>query len=559
MPLSSIWEALGGLGLFILGMKSMSEGLQKLAGDRLRKFLEKTTGNRLTAALTGSCLASLLQSSSAASILVIGFVNAGLVSLYQALAVLLGTGIGSSLAIQFIAFKISNIALPAVFIGIILKFFGRKRRLVYVGDLLLGAGLVFLGLQIMEEGLTPISHSNMVQWVHSRFFAWRIVAVFLGAMLTLIVQSSSAATGIVIALASSGLITYTEGVAVIVGGVIGTATITAVATINGTSSAKRTALLYFVMNIIAVALVLLFFPLFLRVVTFLSPGEPEFIGPDLYWFLARFTQSTRPFLARHLANAHTIFNVMSALLFLPLIGFFARSADRLLPGKKQAIDIEPGPRYIDARVINTPPIALLQAKNELRRMAEIASAMFYETMEQFNEFDAKRSLRIKQEEEALDVLQREISGFLVLLSRRSLNTENSLEIPVMLQITSDLEHMGDQCETILDCLYKKKESKVLFSGAALSELKSLAAGVAGMLDMAIDSFGNGANHDLENARARRDSIRLMVEDMNGVHMKRLTSGKCTVAAGMLYNDIVNGFTKIVEYCFGIIETEKRLS
>src|SRR5512146_747944 len=143
MSSSFLWEALGGLGLFILGMKSMSDGLQKIAGERLRHFLERITGNRLTAALMGSCLASLLQSSSAASILVVGFVNAGLVSLYQALAVLLGTGIGSTLAIQFIAFKISSFALPSIFVGVILKFFGRKRRWVYVGELLLGAGLVF--------------------------------------------------------------------------------------------------------------------------------------------------------------------------------------------------------------------------------------------------------------------------------------------------------------------------------------------------------------------------------------------------------------------------------
>src|SRR5512136_398753 len=174
MPLSSIWEALGGLGLFILGMKSMSEGLQKLAGDRLRKFLERTTGNRLTAALTGSCLASLLQSSSAASILVIGFVNAGLISLYQALAVLLGTGIGSTLAIQFIAFKISILALPSIFVGVILRFFGRKRRWVYVGELLLGAGLVFLGLQTMEAGFAPASESALSAVFHNRFFSWRV-------------------------------------------------------------------------------------------------------------------------------------------------------------------------------------------------------------------------------------------------------------------------------------------------------------------------------------------------------------------------------------------------
>ncbi len=558
MPLSSIWEALGGLGLFILGMKSMSEGLQRIAGDRLRRFLEKTTGNRLTAALTGSCLASLLQSSSAASILVIGFVNAGLISLYQALAVLLGTGIGSTLAIQFIAFKISLLALPSIFAGVLLKFFGRKRRLVYIGDLLLGAGLVFLGLQIMEGGLAPISQSALVKGVHSQFFSWRITAVLLGALLTFLVQSSSAATGIVIALASSGLLTYGEGAAIIVGGVLGTASITAVATINGTRAAKRTALIYFVISVIAVGLVLLFFPLFLRAVSLLSPGDAEFTGPNIDRVVSAFNQSSRPYIARHLANAHTLFNIMSALIFLPFIGFFARSAERLLPGKKQPVDIEPRPKYIDDRVVNTPPIALLQVKNELRRMADIAHAMYGDAVEQFSEFDAKRSLRIKQEEEALDILQRDISGFLVLLSRRTLSTENSLQIPVMLQLTNELEHLGDQVETILECLYRKKENKVLFSAAAISELKALAAKVSELVGLATESLGSTANVDLVAVRTLRDSVARMEEEMNAIHMKRLTTGKCSVAAGMIYGDIVTAFNKIAEYSFNIIETEKGL-
>jgi phosphate:Na+ symporter len=558
MPLSSIWEAFGGIGLFILGMNSMSEGLQKLAGQRLRRFLEKTTGNRLTAALMGSCLASLLQSSSAASILVIGFVNAGLISLYQALAVLLGTGIGATLVIQFIAFNISYFALPSIFFGVILKFFGRKRRLLYIGDLLLGAGLVFLGLQIMEHGLAPISQNALVRGLHGQFFSWRISAVLLGALLTFLIQSSSAATGIVIALASSGLLSLEVGVAIVVGEVIGSALITAVATINGTPAAKRTALIYFVINVFAVALVMLFFPLFLKTVAFFSPGDAAFIGPDIDRLATSFTQPARPYIARHLANAHTIFNVMSAILLLPLIGFFARSADKLLPGRKVVVDIEARPKYIDQRVLNTPSIALLQVKNELRRMAEIARSMFNDTLEQFNRYDAKRVVRIKQEEEVLDILNRDISDFLVLLSRRSLSSENSMEIPVMLHIINDLEHLGDQSEAIQDCLCRKKESNIFFSNTAISELKALAAKVSEIVNLSVDSMGNASAETLELSRVLKNAIKEMEENFNSNHITRLTTGKCTVVAGMIYSDIVNAFNKIAEYSFTIIETEKEL-
>ena len=558
MPLSSIWEAFGGLGLFILGMKSMSEGLQKLAGERLRRFLEKTTGNRLTAALMGSCLASLLQSSSAASILVIGFVNAGLISLYQALAVLLGTGIGTTLVIQFIAFKISYFALPSIFLGVIFKFFGRKRRLVYIGDLILGMGLVFLGLQIMEYGFAPISQSALVKGITSPFFSWRISAVLLGALLTFLIQSSSAATGIVIALASSGLLSLETGAAIVVGEVIGTASITAVATINGTQAAKRTAFIYFFINVLAVALVMLFFPVFLKTVSFLSPGDPEYIGPNIDRIVTFFSQPTRPYIARHLANAHTIFSVMSAILLLPFIGFFARSADKLLPGRKTGIDIEPRSKYIDHRVINTPSIALLQVKNELKRMAEIARSMFNDIVEQFNQYDPKRTSRIKQEEEALDILQHDISDFLVSLSRRLLNSENSLEIPVMLHIITDLEHLGDQTESIQDCLSRKKESKIFFSDIAVSELKSLAARVSELVNLSVDSLGNVSTEILADAGALKDGIKQMEKELNSIHMQRLIAGECTVMAGMIYIDIVNAFNKIAEYSYSIIETEKGL-
>jgi phosphate:Na+ symporter len=380
----------------------------------------------------------------------------------------------------------------------------------------------------------------------------------LGALLTFLVQSSSAATGIVIALASSGLLTNAESITIIIGGAIGAAAITVIASINGTRAAKRTALIYFVINILAVALVLLFFPLFLKAVAHLSPGDAEYIGPDIGHIFTNVTQPARPYIARHLANAHTIFSIMSALLFLPFIGFFARSADRLLPGKKQVIDIEPQPKYIDNRVINTPPIALLQVKNELKRMAEIARSMFNDTVEQFHEYDAKRVVRIKLEEEVLDILQRDISSFLVLLSRRTLNTENTLEIPVMLHIVNDLEHLGDQSEAIQDCLAKKKESKIYFSIAAVSELKALAAKVSEIVNLAINSMGNVSDDALQTARSLKDSINQMADEMNNIHLKRMTTGKCSVSAGMIYGDMVNAFTKIAEYSLGIVETEKEL-
>lgn len=556
MPLIFLWEVLGGLGLFILGMKSMSEGLQKLAGERLRRSLEKVTGNRLTAALMGSCLASLLQSSSAASILVIGFVNAGLISIYQALGVLLGTGLGATLAIQFIAFKVSLLALPAIFLGVLLTFFSKKRRLVYLGNLLLGGGLVFLGLQIMEAGFSPISQNDLLRGLHNRFLSWRVSAALLGAFLTFLIQSSSAATGVVIAMTGSGLIGYETGAAMVVGEVLGTSLVAVVASINGSLAAKRTALLYFLINAFAVAAVLLFFPLFLQAVQLFSPGEA---GLTVANFPALTTAAaTKPYVARHLANAHTIFNLLAVLVFLPLLGFLARTAPVIMPGRKGGLDIEPRPIHIDVRVINTPTIALLQAKNELRRMAGITRLMYDEVVEQFNRYDAKRSARIQRQKEALDVLQREIATFLVLLSRQGVGAGNAMGIPVMLHLVNNLKHLGDQNEAILDLLRRKKEDKISYSGAAMTELKALAARVGELVRLATEAVTEEAAGELQPALTCREAVAEMQEMMLNNHMKRLTGGKCTVAAGVAYSDMISAFGKIADYSITILETEGEL-
>lgn len=560
MPLSFLMEALGGLGLFILGMKSMSEGLQKIAGDRLRRSIEKITGNRLTAALMGSCLASLLQSGSAASILVVGFVNAGLISLYQALGVLLGTGIGTTLAIQFIAFKISFFALPTIFVGVILKCFSSRRRWVNAGTLLLGAGLVFFGLHIMELGFAPLKQNTLINGLSQQFLSWHISAVLVGALLSFLIQSSSAAIGIVIAVASSGLFNFDSAVAMVIGESLGSALIAAVAAINGTLAARRTALIYIVINCVAIGLVLVAFPLFLRLVQLFSPGDADFTTQTLqsYAMTPLVAETTKPFIARHLANAHTAFSILSALIFLPLIGFFARSAAVILPGKDGDTDVEPRPKFIDLRVVNTPTIAFLQARNEVKRMATVTGAMYHEMAEQFHGFNARTAHRIKQQEELLDVLQRDISSFLITLSRQPLSSANAVEIPTLLQIINELEHIGDQCEAVMEYMRRKKEEKLRFSNAAMAEIKSFAIQVSEMVTLAVNSLCGEStpSPDSGGVKELMNAVNLAHETLQRNHIKRLHSGKCSIVAGLLYGDIIAAFAKIAQMSLTIIEVEK---
>ena len=387
----------------------------------------------------------------------------------------------------------------------------------------------------------------------------RISAVFVGAFLTVLMQSGSAATGIIIVMAGSGLLGFETGIAMVVGEVLGTSLITAVAAINGSLAAKRTAFLYFTINSFAVCMVLLFFPLFLKTVQLLSPGQAEFTISNLQTMtLGGIPPTVKPYVARHLANAHTLFNFLNALIFLPLIGVFARSAMIVLPGKNRELDSEPRPKYIDVRVINTPTIALLQVKNEMKRMADISRVMFDEIVEQFYKYDAKRAARIQQKVEVLNILQHEISSFLVLLSRQPLSSDISIGIPVMLQIVNALKYQGDQNKMILELLRHKKEDKIAFSTSAMSELKALASRVEEIVHQSVNALDEEASSDLEHARMIQENIRLMLEAMLHNHMKRLTGGKCTVSAGLVYGDIISSFDKISDYSYRIMEMEKEL-
>lgn len=543
MTILYVLEALGGLGLFILGMKTMTDGLQKLAGDKFRRALERVAGNRLAAALLGSSLSSLLQSSSAACIITIGFVNAGLISLYQALGILLGTGIGTTLAVQFIAFKITSFALPAIFAGVLLRFFVRRRRWVNAGELLLGAGLLFLGLRVMEANLQPLQQNAIVLGHDTFLISKHFTSVLFGALLTLLVQSGSTAIGIVMALAGSGLISFETGAAMVIGELVGTSVITAFASIGGTIEAKRAVFFYFVINIFAVTVVMIFFPSFIELVRTISPAVLD--------------SSTA--VSRVLANTHTVFSILSACIFLPLIGFFARSASHIIPGSERTVSVEARTIFIDNRVINTPPIALLQARNELRRMADITRNMYCETAAQFVRYDAKKSAAIEQKENAVDIIQRDLSDFLVNLSRNPLPAEETMDIPVMLQLISELEHVADQSEAILDYLRKKKEEKLVFSTIAMTEIRHLSRKVEELVVLAAESVESPVPDALAKGRGVRDEVVQMREAMLNGHIKRLSNGKCTVRAGIIFADMIAAFAKISDSCLTIIETRREFA
>jgi phosphate:Na+ symporter len=546
-----IFGVLGGLGLFIFGMRTMSEGLQKIAGERLRRILAALTNNRIVGTLVGIGVTALIQSSSATTVMVVGFVNAGLMSLVQSIGVILGANIGTTITAQLIAFKITHFALPAIGIGAGLKIFSRKnRKLMYTGEVILGFGLIFFGLSVMKDAFDPIKDSEYFRQMFLLIGDNHLLGVLLGAILTMIVQSSSATIGITLALASSGLLTFEASVALILGENIGT-TITANLAALGTNlAARRTALAHFLFNSIGVVYMLILFPFFLSIISTITPGEADLViqtqqqaqqfGMEL---------GDKPFIARHIANTHTMFNIINTLIFLPLVGFLATITTWLIRGTEVQVDLRP--KFIDMRVLNTPPIALGQARAETRRMAQYALEMLQETNLYVQDADDKRLEGLEKKEEAVDILQKEITDFLVALSQQSIASQTSRDIASLMHMVNDLERIGDYCEKIWLLTQRKKNQKIPFSDTAKEDIKRIADQTQDFLAFILGALEREDKSVIEKAEFFEKSINQLEETYRNNHIARLNTGECAVLPGLVFIDMLHSFEKIGDHTFNV--------
>lgn len=548
--LQAIVEALGGGGLFIFGIRIMSEGLQHIAGNRFRTVLAKAVSSRLSAALLGTSLASILQSSSSASILTVGFLNAGLISIYQALAIFLGTSLGAALAIQFIAFQPTVLSLAAIFCGVLLKLFFKRRFIANTGELLLGAGILFLGLRIMETGLASLSATTVLTSLNNYVFAWRISAVLFGSLLAFIVQSPSIATGIIIAFCSSGIVSFHEAVGIVIGANLGIAFITLFAATGGTIPARKAAITNLLINFTAILFALLLFPLLIKAVIFFTPINGQFSAEIINF--PGFTPSKAD-LPRLIANAYTIFSLFLLAAFLPLIGYLSRTVTFVSSSE----NLSAHPRFLDRRILNTPTIALMQAAEEIGRMARIVATMYAEIVLLLYRFDARSHSKILEMENSVDSLRQELTNFLVLLSRENLDPENSMKLPQLLQLVNQLEHLADINMKLSAGIQKKKVEKITFSSPAMAELKRLAAAVNEIVAMTM----NPEDTDFADS-APIAAAKAKVEEIQGAaiagHIKRMKTGHCTVEAGFLYNDMITTLVSIANRSANLISDWKNL-
>lgn len=547
-----LFGLLGGLGLFLVGIKIMSEGLQKIAGDRMRKIFGALTNNRLIGTLVGIAVTAIIQSSTATTVMVVGFVNAGLMSLLQAIGVVLGANIGTTVTAQLIAFNIGQYALPAIGVGAGLKLFSKEKHYTYIGEIILGFGLLFFGLATMKHAFIPLKSSIEFRDLFLLVGNYKLLGILIGALLTIIVQSSSATIGITLALASSGLLTLEGSVALILGENIGTTITANLAAIGTNLAAKRTAFAHFLFNVMGTAVVLMIFPLFLKVVSAITPGDADFIirtQAQTNSFSAAI--GDKPFIARDIANAHTLFNVINVLLFLPFVGLLAKLSTLVIRGEEKIENLQV--KFIDNRVLNTPPIAIGQARRETKRMAEVTLEMVDETNLFLEDGDLKRIRVLEQREELVDLLQKEITGFLVNLSQKSISSETSESIASLMHMVNDLERIGDYCENLWRLGMRKTDGKISFSEVGTSEISELADRTREFLDYVIAAMDSRDRSIGPKAMEYEDSIDALERTLRNNHIARLNTGECAVQPGLIFIDMLHNYEKIGDHTFNLSE------
>ncbi len=553
MPWKDIaFQLLGGLGLFFIGMRFMSEGLQKTAGDRLRRTLEILTNNRLVATLVGLVVTAIIQSSSATTVMTVSFVNAGLMTLKQAIGIVLGANIGTTVTAQIIAFKIHHYALPALGIGVGLRLFSRSSRWRYMGEVIMGFGMLFFGLSIMKEAMEPLKASPVVKNAFIKFDGTPLLGVLVGTIFTVLMQSSSVTVGIVMTLASSGLLSFKGAVALVLGDNIGTTVTAQLAATGANTAAKRTAWCHTMFNVIGVTYVLLLMPHFLRLVDLISPGPADFVVKSLAEAKAySASMGDKPFIARHIANAHTVFNVVNTLIFLPMLGVLARISSWIVPQREE----EEGYHlvYLNSKLIASPPIAVEEARKETVRMAILSKKMVDLSMEAFFKGRLDRLEEVTKLEGIVDMLQREITTFLVDVSHHPLTPETSKEINSIIHMVNNLERIGDHGENLSKLVERKYRLRLAFTSQAEADIREIYGVTSEFLDLVIDGIRERRQDIKPLADALEARINEMEDSMREAHIQRLNIGVCAVDAGLVFIDMLTSFEKIGDHCFNIAE------
>lgn len=522
---------LGGLGLFLYGMHIMSSSLQRAAGDKLRDILSLLTSNRILSVIVGAVITMIVQSSSATTVMVVGFVNAGLMTLSQSIGVIMGANVGTTFTALIISLDLNELAPVIVGFAVAIWLFSNNRKIKQIAEAFIGFGILFIGMGLMSDALYPLRDSQAFIDLVANFADNPILGVFAGFAITIAVQSSTASTAIVLALASQGVIQLDAAIPVLLGANLGTTVTAILSSIGANINAKKAAMTHFIFNFVGAMIFIIFFRGILQtVVEYIAPGDTEAI------------------IRKQIAATHIIFNVTSTLMLLPFADLIVKLANRLIPGEDKSHE---GIKYIDIRLLETPSVALNSAIKESLHMGNVVKLSFEKAMNSFEngkESDVKEAFQI---EKTINQIEKDLSNYLVKLSNTNISMNNRELINGLFNTINDIERVGDHADNIAELSLFKIENNIKMTTEASEELKYMSSLAFEAYEKSLTAMKN-LDQDLAYEVLRiENKIDETEKKLRNNHINRLNSNKCDTTSGIIFLDTISNLERIGDHSSNI--------
>jgi len=524
----------GGLGLFLYGMGIMSDSIEKVAGARLRGILERLTTNRFTGILVGVIFTAVIQSSSACTVMVVSFVNSGLMTLTQAAGVIFGANIGTTVTALLVSFKLEKAAPLILLVGVLIIMFVKKQKVSQWGEVIVGFGILFMGLGTMSGAMTGMKDSPAVLALFASLQS-PLLAVLLGTVLTAVIQSSSVTVSIMVLLANQGLMSMDIGLYVILGCNIGACTSALLASLAGKKDAKRAASIHLIFNVIGTIIVYIIFTLAVNEVVdalaFLAGGDA----------------------GRMVAFAHISIKVFQVIVMMPFIKQIVKLTYLLVPGDDRKIGYRDSYqlKYIGEKVVLNPATAVVEVIKELDRMGSLANENLNRAMNALITLDREEIDEVYEVEKNIDFLSHAITNYLVKINQTTLPIEDLKSIGALFHVVNDIERIGDHAENIADAAVRREETGVGFSREAQRELGEMIDMVNTILRFSFEMFVKSTEEHVEDIRNLEEAIDEKEKELQQRHIERLSSNECTPEAGALFSDIVSGLERVADHATNI--------
>lgn len=548
--MTMVFHMLGGLGIFLIGMKNMSEGMQAVAGDRLRHMISAVTNNRLVATGVGTFMTAIMQSSSITTVMVVGFVNSGFMTLTQSLGVIMGANIGTTITGWILALQIGKYGLPILGVAAFFYLFSKRDKFRYVAMAVMGIGMIFFGLELMKLGFRPIRGNPEFKAWFSMFEATSYLGVLkcalAGCVLTAIVQSSSATLGITIGLAMTGVINFQTAAALVLGENIGTTITALLASIGATANARRAAYFHMIFNVIGVFwITLLFLPVYLPILR-------SFLGVDPDTVVMVNGETTFPYITGGIALAHTGFNVANVLLFLPLAGYIAGFLTKVVPERKKEV---PHLTQLDIRFLESPVIGIEQSHVELLRMSDSVNKMmvWMKTILTADDPDEAVIKKVFHREEVLDIMQKEITVFLSGFLSGSIPHSYVDEGRLQLRMADEYESVSDYVVNILKAYMRMKNENLRLVPEDLSEILNLHDTVSGYVNMVGTALVERNTDIISKAHSQGEAIAHKLRELRHRYIAHLTEVKVDPLVSSSYSDMLNSYRRVKDHTLNIAE------